>query len=1764
MIANVNEKGRQTKLLAAITVLAMVICAFAVIMPSDVSAADEAPVAPTTYDGDINAVGDFAKIVAGQTYRIDSAITITKTTGNVTIPAETKICIVSGGSVTIEDGATVTVNGEVYVTTGGTVAYNAVISGSGSINVYPGATITGPVNGDDIGSSGQLVMENGSCIVMKMNGNGRALTVYGTVDANNALVGTSDTMELKDGAIVSGTFTGSGTITSSAILTSGESYTYYGTASNITLTTGQTYTLLKGTAKVTAGDNSITFTNIESENGMIVSYDDMSVNGTVKNTVTKGSISIDSGVFATTGIALNGASFTGFATARANNTDVGSGSVSATIDGLYQNSILTSGNLIVFGDKQGSPVFSKSAGATGGSNILIIPGSSLTGTITVRDTTSTAANTSVISGTIASDVGDVRISASVTAGTNNDPNTVSVSISGERDNNYAYLSDVTILGNVNTGDLNIIAGQTVEFTSAGTLTSSGTVSVLGNVTGTTGNKIVASTVETYESNRAYLQQYTETNVTVKGAAQVSTPQELVDAIASGEKNINLTISTATFNLTNDLIDGGILDANGVTINITVNTVESTVINIGTENANGTASSRFTLNFTDSNINNDDEKASISVNAGSSLGITESNLFIAVNKDVNATVTSVGNYATANNITGPVQVGYAATLELSGTVTQGLGVKVWGTLIVPENATLNIDYTGSLETVSGAEIQILGTLNVAGTATIVSGATMTVDGTLNVSNSTGDAQFVNQGEVTINGSASVTAPNAGMPPNVLTATNGADSEFTVNGTMSVTGTITGTIQDKGEVTVNGSATGTTEIVIYDGVTLTVTSISGSVTVKDAGIMMDSYANAAGTGYRDNVVVSDGNEIKLTNVRGVSITENVTETVRENVRYIKCDMAISGTVSSAIELGTDETVADAISINGATSRLPNGYKAQVYVDGTLALGQGMGMTIANTQAVTVAAEGSISIVAADSTLINNGTITVKGAITIGDRADLATTTDASIEGTVNGVKYKITDTTNATFVVTYTNFSAAIDQIANADDSKITVYGKVTANADATVSANEKVDIQGALTVGEGVTLLVETNGKVTGTSGASITVEGTFTSQNFIADISVTDIYADVIIDNAPARTYTTLANAIDMGETDITINGEVNISENLTIPVGVTVSSDYPIHVNENVVLNVEGTLSVSARGSLDNDTSDDYDPENDVLGEMTVSGTVAVVNGSATETVGSEVVETILYQVDGAHFTKSVGAATTYYITGLDIAAQSIDNTISQVIVIYGTVTADEALTFAKPESYDSLTIYVAALDSTEEMTTVSASDITLDGTTLYVEANTYFTGTVSAAAGDGTASVDLNNAASIYLASGSVEDANGTTDYLYITSYNYVYDETDDTYDVVYDTFTGTVTVSSGTVTVQGTLEADDEDAVLNISSGAVLSVPTGATLAAGLTGNATNGTIAPAVTVDGTVDVVRGTLNVTGGLVLNGTMNVSNSGNNGVNVSGTLYVLGTLNISNERNNEGSVSVTGTIAVGEKPSVLGETGTAGEIVGNVSISLTQNGIVKVYTGTVGDITYGSQDAAVTTIYINGVAYMTVYVGSGSVADVLVNDDVDLAGLETPTRANLVFYTDDAMTQKLDVAPSVGTYESIYTEFSPSSIDGVVTVGAGINLYIDGIQVSGYASEVGSNFSLPVGTHRVSYEISAGWDGSTVVFTFNGQTIENDSTITITADMTSFTLSATGATNSTGTSGGSTSGEDDGMGLTDYLLIVLVVLIVIMAIMVALRLMRS
>ena len=130
------------------------------------------------------------------------------------------------------------------------------------------------------------------------------------------------------------------------------------------------------------------------------------------------------------------------------------------------------------------------------------------------------------------------------------------------------------------------------------------------------------------------------------------------------------------------------------------------------------------------------------------------------------------------------------------------------------------------------------------------------------------------------------------------------------------------------------------------------------------------------------------------------------------------------------------------------------------------------------------------------------------------------------------------------------------------------------------------------------------------------------------------------------------------------------------------------------------------------------------------------------------------------------------------------------------------------------------------------------------------------------------------------------------------------------------------------------------------------------------------------------------------------------------------------------------------------------------------------------------------------------------------------------------------------------------------------VSKDAGIILTIDDkivIPISGGYGDQSftTNYPLSVGTHVISWSERTGYDISGVTVTFNGVEIENGATITIEPDSTDNMIVASGAVPSTGGDTGNTGG-DDGMGLTDYLLIVLVVLIVVMAIIVAIRLMRS
>ena len=485
-------------------------------------------------------------------------------------------------------------------------------------------------------------------------------------------------------------------------------------------------------------------------------------------------------------------------------------------------------------------------------------------------------------------------------------------------------------------------------------------------------------------------------------------------------------------------------------------------------------------------------------------------------------------------------------------------------------------------------------------------------------------------------------------------------------------------------------------------------------------------------------------------------------------------------------------------------------------------------------------------------------------------------------------------------------------------------------------------------------------------------------------------------------------------------------------------------------------------------------------------------------------------------------------------------ENVLANKIDVKGGVSAGD-VTFTAGDL--GLTINVIPNNGTTSV--VAVGTVTLDGVRLNIMDNTRFTGSVAMASGESTANIALRSAYQLTLESDS--DDEGT--YAYISG-----------------DYEGTVAVTAGTVTVYAAasdaadLAVPNQAGALTVASGATLALPRGAVLSAG---TPTDG---QTVVVDGTLYIRNASALDGGEIIVNGNVDTED-----LTLDTVLRIVGTMTIAAD--DELTIADGGKLILGEAPTVLGGAVNAA-VTGDVTIQ--SGGYILAYNGagiTEEQINWndvlGTMQAEFTTYHINETAYATVYSVDGITINSIFSatgEKISLSGWDDngyKWYAKADYQADDS-----PVTAEIGSPENVYATFEPSDVPGVVTVGAGVNLYIDGVQVSGYGpgqgTGVGTNLSLGVGTHKVSYEIRAGWDGSSVVFTFNGQTIENNSTITITADMESFTLSVVGATNSTGVSDGGSTGGDDGMGLTDYLLIILVILIVVMAIMVALRLMRS
>ncbi len=1150
-----------------------------------------------------------------------------------------------------------------------------------------------------------------------------------------------------------------------------------------------------------------------------------------------------------------------------------------------------------------------------------------------------------------------------------------------------------------------------------------------------------------------------------------------------------------------------------------------------------------------------------------------------NSDVYANVQA--HDAADDDEDGIVSVTGPKTMEVSIQTVGNLGDVGYGNIM---------SIVGDFTIEDRTNLNVFGTLNVTGNLTIASSATITVYGAGDL-NVTGTLTL--NGNITVNGTGDVSGT-------MTVGTDGelnANGEFDVTGTLTITGTLSGTVTNHGTVAFDGTSSEAT-IYVMDGSSTTVESVDGTLTISDDGAAADVGGEETD---RYQYETKDGNEIVITDMEDTDGTNliigvTVTSYTENDVLYFESAMDVSGEiVADDVDMSADAGIVISqtldIEITGTDEALD--FDGILDVTGTMNVDGAFNAT--------------------------GGEITVTGEVTvIADRAADAEI-DADTGVIINATYYTISTAASGNVAAYatgyYTSFDAALGQIANADDDTITVMGEQEATVEATIASGQTVVVSSGskLTVGSGITLTVASggvvddnayNGTATEDPTCGIFVDGILTFENYSTGYDAPGSYAivaDVVVVNEPARTFMSLAGAIGSGMEDIVLNQDVIISEDLLIPAGTTVSSDeYGITVGVNntdageyesdVTLTVEGAVELTGTSPGMKFVTGFDSRNNETESTLVVGGEDGYVMVPQNSTD--------LDSFAGAHYTKDIGERGTELVDIVSTLMHAADDsanvyvdstTDNAIITVRGQITVD-SLEFIAPEEA-TLVVEVDSLVDSDVDSSLRFNQIIL-GMNVVLSSEAYeLTGAVVMQDADGNvvSEVDLSRAVGIIV-------------YAHVEPE--IEDEPErDCMEIMGMVVKGTVTVSAGTVYTEGLYvlngeitDSDDDPSTsdvtlegsgsLVISSGATL-VVTGGTdeySALGITGVGSN----IAMTVDGTL-LIEGTADVHGA-VINGTVIVQNNGT--FDVDGNVVLNGTIDIiTTDDYKDSKLVISGDLTVGSKPTEIGASAEVGTINGTVEIGA--DGMLKVYPGADianAEIWSGAASAEVSAesmqFVISGETYMIVYFDENNdtaVWVVLAGEDFELVGVNNgynysdltadapdynESNSGLyritAWYSDASMpdNRRLSEDTLVTDYDAVYITAQPANVVGTVSVGVGIQLYIDDVPRDSSAT-----FQLGVGEHTVRFEVETGYNGDNVVISFNGQTVQNNGTITIEAGATSFNLTASGAVPSSGdqnidiTVPGS---EDDGMSLTDILLIVLVILILVMAVIVALRLMRS
>ena len=1142
------------------------------------------------------------------------------------------------------------------------------------------------------------------------------------------------------------------------------------------------------------------------------------------------------------------------------------------------------------------------------------------------------------------------------------------------------------------------------------------------------------------------------------------------------------------------------------------------------------------------------------------------------------------------------------------LVNGADITINGKLVVPEGTTLTVQAGAKLTFGTQAVVEIEGTL-------VIEDAIENADGT----DAKAGSVTQNGGKVVVTGTAQIAGAYTAEAGQFIAE---QDSVVTVEETgklvsanivvkdsanFKVEGTITNgsasTIYNYGVVIFDSKVAADADVevkMMADGATVvidnyTVASKDTKLTITDEGMVVyekNTEKAVIGIAFgkvnkvelkvvpKTTTTSGTATEIELdkknVTISGITVVEKLTSKASDGQNspygYVAAagktfdnKMQISGTaVTSTVSTATEVTTVGAeqygITLSaGRGITVPAGESGAALTVGLNVVLTNDAITEADKKVLGLEIEGAVDATADSKTeqpasFVNKGTITVVKDGSVKTRYAETLDKEAAV---INATLY-VTGTTDK--INNYVEIDAALAMV-NADGNTVkalTVLGKQTVDATATVPADVTVTLKSAQLVigakaGADVTLTVNKAGALKGTG--TVTVNGTLFAEDktklsvtIVSDVKSEEIEDGKIVRNGWVK-YTNIVAALNGAEDGQTITiskkaGEgnyVTIASDIAIKAGVTlvVGDDVaPLLLKDGVTLTVAGTLQteqpVYAATKFDLKASNlTTDKSSAILVDGTLKATQTKYGlGILTTTTGG--VTTYASSANGAPIAGAYYTDKDYsVISTLAIAVQNVKDITSEDITVNGKVSVSD-MTFGAADTCKRIVIgnCIMADGKVKYETLFQASSLTLtDGAQLAVAASVF-----SATVGSFTGSVVVGDAAVDMVGATANGVFIGESEGKLILAGSITITDKDDK-----------LTVSKGTVYMDNGFAvdsvADKTNGVFSVASGAVLE-PVSETV---------TGTI-EALTVDGTLNVPAKATVTVGTLTVNGTVVVapatSTAGPGTLTVTGSIYIgLAASDIE---------KTTGAVA-----SVSGAFGFGTAYIADGAV-LDDAALAVLSADNVNKLAFNVQ----------GKLWFTAYsknAGTEVTVDKAPLTNAILAGWSETEGGKAVVYdadviVDDSPVHKKGDAKYEfaidGKTEALYAVVDTYIYKVTVVAEAGIeNIAIDGNLLAGNSTMVAA------GTHAVTYTLKNGYTGNATM-TVNGQKqtgLSFSTSGTSDADRTvSIQLSGITASGYVDPTPVVPEEKDDGMSLTDILLIVLVVLIVIMAVIVAMRLMRS